>query len=753
MPVPRKTVLIAIVIAVVLVGLLAIYFSYCVQPERAPAEPEEVYAGGIEVLSYLKKLSCYQRFEVLFNVSGLRFSNPFNASEIDVVGYITTPSRKTLAIPAFYTVSYARYGSDVRLEERALWSLRFTPREPGNYTLVIRARSPVTGEEVSSQEVKIDVESCSPLKGFASIDSSGYLVFDDGSSEILLGINLAWPPSASDAIPFYERWFKKLEEAGVKVVRVGLVPWALSLEWDTLNRYSMLNAARLDEVVRLAEEHGIKMIFVFMWHNELADKWRENPYNAERGGPLKSPEGFWSNSVAREAFKNKVRYVIARWGYSPSILAWELVNEADLTSGFHKARDAFVEWVEDVSSYVKALDIYSRPVTISLADYNSEPRVWGVPGIDLISVHRYGPEGFKDIAAAVQSIVESLSKRYGKPVVITEFGVDYRWWGSPYWAFDREGVGLHEGLWSSALSGSPITAMSWWWDTQIEKYNLFYHFKALHEYLKSIDPVRSGLKKISALVESASSARGDVVDLVLYPSAGWIWHSPVERNVYRLYPDGRVEGDLSLLSSFVYGRWHSQKTLNPVLKVRFLEKGRMIMHINSVGSGGAKLVIYVNGGRALELELPDIDGKGEPAANEYNKDAVLELSPGEYEIEIANEGNDWFTWDYIVLENAAYATSLVQVVGLGNSTLALLWVKNRDYNWWNSVALSKPPTQLRNVVIAVKGLENGRYTVELWDTYRGTVVEEKEIEVSQGVARVQIDTLEKDVALKIYRTS
>jgi len=149
----------------------------------------------------------------------------------------------------------------------------------------------------------------------------------------------------------------------------------------------------------------------------------------------------------------------------------------------------------------------------------------------------------------------------------------------------------------------------------------------------------------------------------------------------------------------------------------------MILHANSVGKGSAQLVIYVNNSKHLDMPLPDKDSKGDEVANEYNIDVVLELGPGSYEIKIDNDEVDWFTWDYIVFENAVYAKAKVQVIGLSNKTFAMLWIRNRDYNWWNIVVADRDVETLKNVTIELIGLEEGKYVVEFWNTTTGEIVQ------------------------------
>ncbi|MEM0027315.1 MAG: hypothetical protein QXT53_05105 [Ignisphaera sp.] len=732
------------------------------QTTQSTTSPTSV-VPSIEVSSYTQNASCYDIVEINFNVSGIKYSNPFDSSEIDVYATILTPDNKLLAIPAFYTKDYEIQNVSpnedlVVFMGKPHWSIRFTPQAEGVYKVALIAKS--KDVEIRSNTLEIYVKSCNKsLKGFAHFDKdSGYIRFDNGSSQILIGLDLAWAPKTSTSISFYRSWFERLSSSGVKVVRIGLVPWSLNLEWNRLHSYDLASAARLDEILKFARKYDIYIIFVFMWHDELASKWSDNPYNVKNGGLLDSPEQFWGNQKAMDVFKDRIRYAVARWGYLPNIIAWELANEADLTTNFNQARDSFVSWVANLGSYVKSLDPYKRAVTISLADYNSEPRVWQLDTIDIITVHRYGPSGLKDIASAFPEIIESLRVKYGKPIVITEFGDDYRWigypgfTGTPYWVLDKSGVGLHEGLWSSIFAGSPISAMSWWWDTQIEKYNLFYHFKALSNFLNGLDPIKSGLNKVNVVVENATTDKGYVSNITIYPVAGWITPGggQQKQNKYVINPNGSIEGDLSLLSSFIYGKSHYQNFLNPVFSVTILQKGRLIIHINSVGRGGAIASIHVDGVKVKEFALPDKDGKSDGEANEYGVDVEVDLGPGEHIIKIDNDGVDWFTWDYIRIENAVYAKAKIQALALGNRTFVMLWIRNKDYNWWNAVN-NVTIDKMENVTISLSNLEDGVYKIEFWDTYQGAVVHEEKVDVSGGRIEIVIKDLDKDIAIKIFK--
>ncbi len=717
---------------------------------------------NIAIIYAPKAVGVYQPLEIWFNISGVNIANPFDGREIDVRAIVISPSGKQYNLIGFYTQNYTitKIGLDQEIPVRIgepFWAIRFTPMEIGTHRIIITA---VTGggDVVQSSAIDVDVvQSNIKSRGFVRVDpvTGRYLVFDDGEAMYMIGLNIAWPPSKFTAIPFYRDWFKKASENGVKVVRIGLVDWAICLEChQNFHRYSLDDAAIVDEILKLADEYDIYIIFVFMWHNPLSDGWNQNPYNVKNGGILEKPEEFWINRNAIDIFKDYVRYIVARYGYSPRIMAWEIMNEADLTTNFQSVRDQFVKWVDEISTYIKSIDPYKRPVTISLANYNSEPRIWDLKNIDIVNVHMYGPYGFRDIATSVRGVIESLWKRYRKPVIFTEFGVDWRWEAvakpfKPYWALDKNGVGLHEGIWASLLTGTSVSAMSWWWDTQIDPYKLWYHFKALQKFITGIDPRK--LTTVDAYV-SIPIELNRPTSIAIYPSASWISHSPIAKNVYSIDPEKGVIGNMDLLSGFIYGTCHQQKAINPIFIVKFLDKGRMIIHVNSVGKGSARLDIYANGDLVKSIDLPDKDGLSEGAANEYNMDIAIDFEPGTYEIKIDNSGCDWFTWDFITFDNVVYMSYKVDVYGLSNSTSAFLWIRNRDYNWWNIVAMNKSLEPIHNITLSIRNIENGLYNVEYWDTKSGTIVKTLIIQVRDGVARIPIDVLVDDIAIKLYKS-
>lgn len=68
---------------------------------------------------------------------------------------------------------------------------------------------------------------------------------------------------------------------------------------------------RLDHVLNLVESLDIKIMLCMGQGNVKAD------------------EDFFTSEDAKARYRNYLRYIVARWGYSPAIAAWEFFNEVD----------------------------------------------------------------------------------------------------------------------------------------------------------------------------------------------------------------------------------------------------------------------------------------------------------------------------------------------------------------------------------------------------------------------------------------
>src|SRR5690606_16728613 len=85
------------------------------------------------------------------------------------------------------------------------------------------------------------------------------------------------------------------------------------------------------------------------------------------GGPASTPEEFFTLKESRDKYKNRLRYIVARWGYATSIGAWEFFNEIDNAAFSEEdsviiSHDAIADWHREMAAYLKSIDPYDHIV-------------------------------------------------------------------------------------------------------------------------------------------------------------------------------------------------------------------------------------------------------------------------------------------------------------------------------------------------------------------------------------------------------
>lgn len=311
-------------------------------------------------------------------------------------------------------------------------------------------------------------------------------------------------------------------------------------------------AWQLDHVLEEAERRGIYVMLALINHGQFSTlfnpEWDQNPYNAARGGPLATPGEFFTHPTARALFERRLRYIVARWGWSTHLLAWELWNEVELTSDYDSG--AVARWHADMAALLRALDPYDHLVTTSHALVAFDPLVWQRGGLDFTQIHFYA-ELFPPFANLGRTVTRWTADRFaatGKPVLFAELGVDSRGPNETREA-DPGGIGVHDGLWAGVVSGGFGTAMTWWWDNLIDREPELYYpmFGAVARFVEGIRWDRERFVPSTAEVESASrplvayARRGRKRLLVWIKDDAFQWNSPgaVEIHDATLRVDGR----------------------------------------------------------------------------------------------------------------------------------------------------------------------------------------------------------------------
>ncbi|MBT7163215.1 MAG: hypothetical protein HN904_10575, partial [Victivallales bacterium] len=78
---------------------------------------------------------------------------------------------------------------------------------------------------------------------------------------------------------------------------------------------------------------------------------------------------------------------------------------------------------------------------------------------------------------------------------------------------------------------------------------------------------------------------------------------------------------------------------------------------------------------------------------------------------------------------------------------AIVWIQNRDSSWYNH-GLDKVPT-VPPATLAVRGLRDGVYDVQWWETWKGTVTKTEPMTVQDGTLKLRLPAIRTDLALKL----
>ena len=493
----------------------------------APAVAGPGGGARIEGLRGPGTVAQYARFETAAAAISPAPANPFDPAQADVRAHYRSPSGRTYEIPAFWYQGFTRSlvaGREVLTPtDEVGWRARFSPPEPGAWTWWWTARTPAGETASRSHAVKV-TPSTDPGFVRRSAQDSRYLVRDDGSPWFAVGENVGWYDARGTFA--YDAWYARLAEQGANYARLWMPSWAFGLEWkDTgLGNYDQRldRAWQLDHVIELGERLGISHMLSLLNHGAFSQtfnsEWADNPYNAARGGPLDQPGQVFVDEEAKELLRRRFRYIVARWGYSTGIMAWELWNEADHVTPY--APGASLAWHREMADYLRAIDPHDHLVSTSFALGPSDGSVWAAAGLDFTQFHYYSrfadvpPEVeaaggsrvgavFPDIARNMTTWMPAQQAAYQRPVLFAEFGVDSRGPAQTE-RWDPNGYGLHDGLWAAPMGGTFGTGMTWWWDNYVDPKNLYPMFGSVARFLAGVRWHEEGFAPTAASAHALS---------------------------------------------------------------------------------------------------------------------------------------------------------------------------------------------------------------------------------------------------------
>lgn len=400
------------------------------------------------------------------------YKNVYDPDEVSVDAEISLPDGKKMTVPCYYFIKGFYENSQWKVDSTTqYWAVRFSSPQAGTHKVILKLtdKNGVSSTSAYTLETKQATQ-----KGIVGMDSDNkqYYRHQTGEPFYPLGINVGWNSTAN-----YTTIINNLSDANANLVRYWQVPFnRQALEWKKdgytggIGVYSQQAAAMQDSMINLASAKDIRLQLVLFQHGMFSENvnsnWSDNPYNVALGGPLNRAEEFFYNESVKKSTKKLLRYIVARWGYSSSVFAWELFNEVQFT-GIHNSqtatwKSAVLTWHDEMGKYIKSIDAFKHIITTS-ADDNQCLSMDKLTGLDVVQYHLYNAKLLASQNSQDKKFKDNLIRT---GVINGEYGEDVSTAKVPY---EKQRISIWTGIMSQ------VPHLMWLWDdyTKPEWANLF----------------------------------------------------------------------------------------------------------------------------------------------------------------------------------------------------------------------------------------------------------------------------------------
>ncbi len=392
---------------------------------------------------------------------------------------------------------------------------------------------------------------------YADPDNAGWQIlegtFNSGNTDFLDKFYLALENVTAGNVFVDYVWVEKDLGNGQYGPNLIYKPWmAPHLYFDQRESYAF------DQVLELARQYNIYFKPVILEKHDYALNIFERDGSMSPKLPHQNGWQLFYGAGREEIGKTKVRwlqeawwrYLQARWGFSPNIHSWELLNEGDPGAPLHRML------VDEMGKYFQTAFIPAGQTTlhpdrhlVTTSFWSSFPNsFWGssdYPYVDYADVHHYANEGsteplgyiydpsdFYDAALFSQklSMVHGAKQPDGpgKPVMRGETGWAFN--GSDVFAQNQtNGLWLHNFIWAGINSGGLIESYWVGSPTQDHIYNSTHDhrpmFKTYYNFIYNI-PLSNGYYQEAGAVPSTPNLRAwGQKDLVNGQAHLWLQNS------------------------------------------------------------------------------------------------------------------------------------------------------------------------------------------------------------------------------------
>jgi hypothetical protein len=656
---------------------------------------------------------------------------------------IATPSGRILRAPAYF-LGGDNFAVRARADEAGEYRL-------GKITETSEAAGPVAlaVEPAGPRRIHISpTERETRLAIGRAVGLPPRLVRSDGATYTPFGASLAWAP-VRDRVAWYRRAFGEFSAAGLNWTRVWMAHWGgLNLDWLTPamgrspppGELDLRVAADWDDIVSAAEKNGVYLQVVLQHHGQYSSdvnsNWPENPWNAANpGGFLRTPSEFFTSPRAVALTKRKYRYIVARWGYSPTVLAWELFNEVHWVDALRRDHDvaAVAHWHDEMAAYIRSIDPYRHLVTTSVDDVRSPIYA----AMDYLQPHLYAV----NMLAAL--------RRFDVPPESLDRPIFYGEMGNDHMALTPEqkaaGVEFAPLAWAGAMGAGRYPAQLWEGATLLAHHQLG-ELAAVARFLAATKlDERDGLSPVAAAVESEVT-----VPFRLMPGVAWKRQTPPEITVA---VDGRALSAYASIPQFFVGSPQSVAEGYPdrlTLQIDYPHSATVRVNLAGAGPRGAAIRALLDGREIAHHSWPATAAASKPteaapasASKRHPAELQFSVAPGSHEIVLQNTGGaDGFEFASIDL---GLETSALAAVGRRSADFIALWVWQRD-----AIFALTPPAPVTGRLI-LPDVAAGTWRITWWDTTAGTPSAAIAIRHPGGALEVSSPPIGRSAAVTLIR--
>lgn len=449
--------------------------------------------------------------------------------------------------------------------------VRFAPIRIGNWTCKVHIVTP--SQTISSPSFQFHVVDTGN-QGYLRAGNNGrFLEIGSGGGTTFLpvGANAPWPstyewfdPEFAEKSKLYNwstnTWGKAPEEyrtnylvprvyekyrsvlssmadGGANMFRLIMYPNGTDIEWEELGNYSdrLHMGQELDRILEFAENRNLYILWDMQIHYSFQSavaayhkrwNWFDNInghdfcYRTLLGGTDDPVDFFDSNAFnnqeARRYYKQRLRYILARWGYSTNIAAFEVLSEisnigdestdntGDSQSFYATDNNwqLFTDWVTDMGNYINSHhngkvhlltssysgeitwndDVYNNPnspfncMSSNIYDFAapSYSEIW----IQQVAKRHLNEDGSSDNSYTLRNGNIDQGTRSVKPLLYSETGPE------PVNSACRDDVTeMNRAIWQQTFSG---IAVGLGWDTWTRTDN-FETFGNIAEFVEGIE--------------------------------------------------------------------------------------------------------------------------------------------------------------------------------------------------------------------------------------------------------------------------